>query len=141
MVYFFYTVFRSGKKWHMQQPKYITKKPEYRILLELIRKHKLFLSKGKGYNIQAIIRTLHIDPKTARKWLNTLKVQEAISEEIEFYVSKMQEVGSQDWRMWARQIEFASKHKDEDTDEMGSNVIIIKDKEKGIFRITDQLPI
>lgn len=123
----------------MKQPKYITKKPEYRILLELIKKHKLFLSKGKGYNIQAIVKTLHIDPKTARKWLNTPKVQEVISEEIEFYVSKMQEVGAQDWKMWARQIEFASKNKMEDSEEMGSNVIIIKDKEKGIFRITDEL--
>jgi hypothetical protein len=125
----------------MKQPKYITKKPEYRILLELIKKHKLFLSKGKGYNIQAIVKTLHIDPKTARKWLNTPKVQEAISEEIEFYVSKMQEVGATDWKMWARQIEFASKNKMEDSEEMGSNVIIIRDKEKGIFRITDELPI
>lgn len=123
----------------MKQPKYITKKPEYRILLELIKKHKLFLSKGKGYNIQAIVKTLHIDPKTARKWLNTPKVQEVISEEIEFYVSKMQEVGAQDWKMWARQIEFASKNKEEDLKEMGSNVIIIRDKEKGIFRITDEL--
>lgn len=130
--------FNSGNYWCMEHPKYITKKAEYRILLELIKKHKLFLSKGKGYNIQAIVRTLHIDPKTARKWLNTPKVQEAISEEIEFYVSKMQEVGSQDWRMWARQIEFATKSKEEDSEEMGSNVIIIKDKEKGIFRITDQ---
>jgi hypothetical protein len=89
------------------QPKYIAKKSEYRLLIKLIKSHKLAISTGRGYNIQAVVKTLNVDPKTARRWLETPKVQQAIVEELEFYIQKMQEVGKDDWRMWAKQVEMA----------------------------------
>lgn len=125
-----------GKYWYMSKhPKYITKKAEYKLLLQLIKRHKILLSKGRGYNIQAIVKTLQIDPKTARRWLRTPKAQRAISEEIEYYISKMQEVGANDWRQWAKQVEFATKTKNNDKEINNSNVVIVKDREKGVFTI------
>ena len=84
----------------------INKKYEYRLLLRLIKKHRLSLSKGKGFNTQAIVNMLNIDPKTSRKWLGTPRVQQALVEEMDFFIQKMQETGANDWRQWAKQIEL-----------------------------------
>ncbi|MDO8658160.1 MAG: hypothetical protein Q7K55_05440 [Candidatus Levybacteria bacterium] len=117
-------------------PKYISKKTEYRLLLRLIKRHKISIGKGKGYNIQTIVNTLNINPKTARKWLETPKVQQAIADELEYYISKMQETGANDWRQWAKQVELA-QGVNENTIKNNNqlNVVIVNDKEKGIFEI------
>ena len=122
------------------EPKYITKKAEYLLLLRLIKRHKLAIGKGKGYNIQTIVRILNINTKTARKWLGTPKVQQAIVEEMEYYIEKMQETGANDWRQWARQIELAQGITENKLikNQNQLNVIVIRDKEKGIFEIREQ---
>jgi hypothetical protein len=118
-------------------PKYITKKLEYRLLLRLIKRHKLAFSKGRGFNIQAVVNTLSIDPKTARKWLNTPRVQQALIDEMDFFVQKMQETGAKDWRQWAKQIEMVQGISQKNNQEINlqNNVVIVKDKEKGIFKV------
>lgn len=121
-------------------PKYITKKLEYRLLLRLIKRHKLAISKGKGFNIQAIVNTLSIDPKTARKWLNTPRVQQALIDEMDFFIQKMQETGANDWRQWAKQIEMIqgiSQKNNLDINFQNNNVVIVRDREKGIFTVND----
>ncbi len=123
--------------------KYITKKTEYRLLLRLIKKHKIAIGKGKGYNVQTIVRALNVNPKTARKWLGTPKVQQAIAEEMEYYIEKMQETGANDWRMWAKQIELAqgiTENKVIKTQTNPFNVVIIQDQERGIFQVVDGEP-
>lgn len=118
-----------------KQPKYIAKKAEYKLLLQLIKRHKISVSNGRGYNISAVVKTLKVDPKTARRWFKTPEVQKAIAEEIEYYVSKMQSTGASDWRQWAKQIEFATRDKKDEDGISNSNIVIVKDKEKGIFTI------
>lgn len=121
------------------EQQYISKKREYRLLIKLIKNHKLAISTGRGYNIQAIVKALNIDPKTARKWLETPKVQQAIVEEMEFYVQKMQETGKDDWRMWAKQVEMAQGLvEDKAIKNLNQvNVQIISDEKRGIFRVQD----
>lgn len=115
-------------------PKYITKKAEYRLLLHLIRKHKLAIGKGRGYNINAIISALNVNPKTARRWLETPKVQQAIAEELEFYLKKMQETGANDWRQWEKQVELAQKIRQEQTEGVTRldrfNITIVRTKDE-----------
>ena len=121
-------------------PKYITKKLEYRLLLRLIKRHKLAISKGKGFNIQAIVNTLSVDPKTARKWLNTPRVQQALIDEMDFFIQKMQETGVNDWRQWFKQIEMIQGIAQKNNTEVNfqnNNVVIVRDKEKGVFTIND----
>ena len=121
-------------------PRYITKKLEYRLLLRLIKKHKLAFAKGRGFNIQAVVDTLSIDPKTARKWLNTPRVQQALIDEMDFFIQKMQETGASDWRQWSKQIEMIqgiTQKNNLDVNFQNNNVIIIKDREKGIFSVND----
>lgn len=118
-------------------PKFIAKKSEYRLLIRLIKNHKLAISTGRGYNIQAVVKALNVDPKTARRWLESTSVQQAIVEEMEFYVQKMQEVGKDDWRMWAKQVEMAQGLTENKAmkNQNQINVQIISDKEKGIFKV------
>lgn len=120
-------------------PRYISKKTEYKLLLRLIKRHKFSIAKGRGYNIQTIVNTLNINPKTARKWLETPKVQQAIADEMEHYISKMQETGAEDWRQWAKQVELA-QGVNENTLKTNNqlNVIIVKDEAKGIFRVKEE---
>lgn len=121
-------------------PKYITKKLEYRLLLRLIKRHKLAISKGKGFNIQAIVNTLSVDPKTARKWLNTPRVQQALIDEMDFFIQKMQETGANDWRQWSKQIEMIqgiSQKNNQEINFQNNNVVIVRDREKGVFTIND----
>lgn len=121
-------------------PKYITKKLEYRLLLRLIKRHKLAISKGKGFNIQAIVNTLSVDPKTARKWLNTPRVQQALIDEMDFFIQKMQETGVNDWRQWLKQIEMVqgiTQKNNQEVNFQNNNVVIIRDSQKGIFKIDD----
>ncbi len=124
------------------EPKFIAKKSEYRLLIKLIKSHKLAISTGRGYNIQAVVKTLNVDPKTARRWLESPKVQEAIIEEMEFYVQKMQEVGKDDWRMWAKQVEMAQGLVEDKAikNQNQINVQIISDREKGIFKVIQGEP-
>lgn len=121
-------------------PKYITKKLEYRLLLRLIKRHKLAISNGRGFNIQAIVNTLSVDPKTARKWLNTPRVQQALIDEMDFFIQKMQETGANDWRQWSKQIEMVQGIAQKNNTEVNfqnNNVVIVRDKEKGIFTVDD----
>lgn len=120
--------------------KNINKKYEYRLLLRLIKKHRLSLSKGKGFNTQAIVNMLNIDPKTARKWLDTPRVQQALVDEMDYFIQKMQETGAKDWRQWAKQIELIQGNTSKNNQEINfqnNNVVIVKDSEKGIFMVND----
>ena len=112
--------------------KYISKKSEYRMLHRLIKSHKIAVAARRGYNIQAIVQALNINPKTARKWLETPKIQEAIAEEMEYYIQKMQETGAQDWRQWAKQVELAQKNTDTDIKggNQTNNIVIVKTKDE-----------
>lgn len=123
----------------LPQPKYISKKSEYKFLIKLIKNHKIAIAAGKGYNIQGIVNALNIDPKTARKWLESPEVQQTIAEELEFYISKMQDTGKDDWRMWAKQVEIAQGVLDKDRfkNQNQVNIQIISDIEKGIFRVEE----
>ena len=120
----------------------INKKYEYRLLLRLIKKHRLSLSKGKGFNTQAIVNMLNIDPKTARKWMETPRVQQALIDEIDFFIQKMQETGAKDWRQWAKQIELiqnTSQKNNQEINFQNNNVVIVKDEKKGVFKVNDRV--
>lgn len=125
----------SGKT--KKQPKYITKKTEFKFLHQLIKRHKIALGKGKGFNIQAIVNTLKIDPKTARKWLETPKIQKAIVDEIGFYIDKMQTTGVDDWRQWAKQVELAQEMNEKLASQSYSqmNIVINTDSDKKSLEI------
>lgn len=122
-------------------PKYISKKSEYKLLIKLIKNHKIAIASGRGYNIQGIVNALNIDPKTARKWLETPQVQQAITEELEFYIQKMQETGKDDWRMWAKQVEIAQDmlNKDKFNNQNQINIQIVTRNSDGspAFRVQD----
>lgn len=119
--------------------KYIAKKAEYAALLRIIKNHKLAISKRTGYNLLAVARTLDVNPKTLRSWLNTPQIRKALQEEIEFYISKMAEAGRDDWRQWQAQIQLAQGTKDSvELTNIQNNIVIIKDKEKGIFSIGEE---
>lgn len=118
--------------------KYFVKKAEYRLLASLIKNHRVNIARGGGYNIQAIARMLSINPKTARKWLDSSRIQKLIVDEMEYFISKMQETGGDDWRQWKAQVELAQgavSKESKDANQM--NVVIVQDRERGIFKITD----
>lgn len=119
------------------EPKYIAKKTEYHTLFRLIKRHKLAVSNGRGYNISAIVNALSIDPKTARRWLETPKIQQAIQDEVEYYISKMQETGADDWRQWAKQIEFANSIRENGKVRMESELKIMIVNTPGCFKVMD----
>ena len=116
--------------------KYFVKKAEYKLLASLIKNHKISIARGGGYNIQAIARILSINPKTARKWLESSKIQKLIANEMEYFISKMQETGSDDWRQWKAQVELArSSVEKQSKDQNQLNVVIISEQKNRRFEV------
>jgi hypothetical protein len=110
--------------------RYITKKDEFELLVDLIKRHKLAIGKRKGFNILALSRSLNVDRKTLKSWLNTPVVKDTIREELEFYIDKMMESGKDDWRQWKAQIELALPHEDITKDIIRNNINITSSDNK-----------
>ena len=96
-------------------------------------------------NIEAIL-FVEAKPITISRLATILKattaeVQQAITEELEFYIQKMQETGKDDWRMWAKQVEIAQDmlNKDKFNNQNQINIQIVTRNSDGspAFRVQD----
>lgn len=115
----------------MDKQSRIYKKNEYNELLNIIKGHKLAIGKKRGYNMLAIANALNIDRKTLKSWLATPEAKDLIKNEIEYYINKMMLSGSNDWRQWKAQIDYATKFSDDEKEEPKQTTIIINDSGKG----------